>query len=296
MINILCINGGGIRGIIPLIIMKKINEYKKLLENIDIVSGSSIGALIVCCLVISDKNNNYKYTIDEIIDKFKLLMNKIFKFSIYNYFITFNGLINSKYDDKLVNEFLYDIFGDIKVKELLKKIIIPCYDINNNKSIIFNTLEHGDILIRDILRGTIAAPTFFKPHEVIINNISMKLIDGGIVDNNTSRICLMKYYNYLNYDMKIINLGSGYIKPVNINNYGIINWSYNIINILMNAEINEDINECNNILGKKYLYIDILINKKYYNIDNYNNIDYYINETNNQINKDIINKYINWFN
>jgi patatin-like phospholipase/acyl hydrolase len=272
-----------------------LNEYKRLLENIDIVSGSSIGALIACCLIVPDYKNNYKYTIDEIIDKFNFLMNKIFKISIYNYFITLNGLINSKYDDKLVNDFLYDIFGDIKVKYLLKKIIIPCYDINNNKLIIFNTFEHGDILIRDILRGTIAAQTYFKPHEVIINNISMKLIDGGIDDNNTSRICLMKYLNNFN-NIKIINLGSGFIKPININNYGIINWSYNIINTLMNGEMNEDINECKEILGNKYLYIDILIDKKYYSIDDYININYYINQTNEQINIDIINKYINWYN
>ena len=295
MINILCINGGGIRGIIPLTIIKKLNNYRNFLDNIDIVSGSSIGALIACCLILPDNTNNYKYNIDEIIDKFITIIKKIFNMSMYNYIFSLNGLINSKYDDTVLNEFLYEIFGDIQVKQLLKNIIIPCYDINNNKSIIFNSNEHGDILVRDILRGTIAAPTYFKPHDIIINNVSMKLIDGGIVDNNTSRICLMNYYNKMNNTIKIINLGTGYINPIKINRYGLFNWGFNIINILMDAEINEDINECNKILYERYLYIDIKIDKKYYEIDNYKYIDYYINETNKIINIDIINMYKTWY-
>jgi len=293
MINILCINGGGIRGIIPLSIIKKLNNYKKLLDTIDVVSGSSIGALIACCLIIPDNNNNYKYTIDEIIDKFIITMKKIFEFSYYTYISSLNGLINSKYDDKIINQFLYEIFGDIKVKQLLKNIIIPCYDINNNKSIIFNTREHGELLIRDILRGTIAAPTYFKPYEITINNVLMKLIDGGVIDNNTSRICLMKYYND---NIKIINLGTGYTAPIKINKYGLINWGVNLINTFMNAEMKEDINECYDILDNKYLLIDLLIDYKYCNIDNCNYIDYYINETNEYVNDEIIDKYINWYN
>lgn len=293
MINILCINGGGIRGIIPLTIIKILNNHKKLLDTIDVVSGSSIGALIACCLILPDNNNNYKYTIDEIIDKFINIMKEIFKFSYYNYIFSLNGLINSKYDDKIINQFLYEIFGDIKVNQLLKKIIIPCYDINNNKSIIFNTKEHGDLLIRDILRGTIAAPTYFKPYEIIINGICMKLIDGGVIDNNTSRICLMKYFND---NIKIINLGTGFTEPIKINKYGLINWGVNLINTFMNAEMKEDINECYDILNEKYLLIDLLIDYKYYDIDNCNYINYYIDETNKYVNDEIIDKYIKWYN
>lgn len=292
MTNILCINGGGVRGIIPLTIIKILNKYENILNKIDIVSGSSIGGIIACCLVLPDNNNNYKYNIGQIINLFIFMMNKIFNIGWYNYIYSFNGLIKSKYDDKIINELLFDIFGNTRVEQLLKKIIIPCYDMNNNKSIVFTSDNNGNLLVRDILRGTIAAPTYFKPYEIVINNINMKLIDGGIVDNNTSRICLIN--EIYEEKIKIINLGTGYIKPVNFYNYGIINWIPNIISIIMNGEINEDINECKNLLGDKFLLIDTLIDNKYYCMDNPKFINYYIENTVKNINSNYINKYIEW--
>ena len=294
MTNILCINGGGVRGIIPLIIIKKLNKYNNILDKIDIVSGSSIGAIISCCLVLPDKDNNYKYNIDQLINLFIYLMNRIFNVSWFRYIYSLNGLIISKYDDKIINDILYELFNDMKLNQLLKNVIIPSYDLNNNKSIIFNSIDHGEMLIRDILRGTTAAPTYFNPYEFIYNNNKMKLIDGSIIDNNTSRICL--FNNIKDKKLKIINLGTGYINDNINNNYGIIKWLPKIINIIMNGEINEDINECKLLLNDKYLYIDLLINNKYYKLDKPLYIDYYIEQTNKYIDNSIINEYIKWYN
>lgn len=294
MTNILCINGGGVRGIIPLIIIKKLNKYNNILDKIDIVSGSSIGAIISCCLVLPDKDNNYKYNIDQLINLFIYLMNRIFNVSWFRYIYSLNGLIISKYDDKIINDILYELFNDMKLNQLLKNVIIPSYDLNNNKSIIFNSIDHGEMLIRDILRGTTAAPTYFNPYEFIFNKNKMKLIDGSIIDNNTSRICL--FNNIKDKELKIINLGTGYINDNINNNYGIIKWLPKIINIIMNGEINEDINECKLLLNDKYLYIDLLINNKYYKLDKPIYIDYYIEQTNKYIDNSIINEYIKWYN
>lgn len=299
MKNILCINGGGVRGIIPLIIIKELNKYRNVLEKIDIVSGSSIGAIICCCLIIpDDKNNNIpKYNIENIIELFKNLIKKIFNISWYNRINPYYGLIKSKYDDQIINDILNDIFGELKVKDLLKEIIIPSYDIKNNNPIIFTTKKHGDILIRDILRSTTAAPTYFNPYEMKIDNIEMKLIDGGVVDNNTSRISLIhELKEYDKKDINILNLGTGYIKIEEINKYGILYWLPNIINILMNGEIKEDIKECEYLLDKRYLLIDILIDKKYFELDNINNMEYYIKKTEESMTKKIINDYINLYN
>lgn len=43
---------------------------------------------------------------------------------------------------------------------LLKPIIIPCYDLITDKIFIFNTLDHGELLVRDVLRSVIGAPIF----------------------------------------------------------------------------------------------------------------------------------------
>ena len=99
--NILCIDGGGVRGIIPITILKifhSINE--SFLDKIDIISGSSIGAVIACALIIPNETNDKpKYNINELFILFKDKMPKIFYLSWTHWFRTLGGIIGPKYSD-----------------------------------------------------------------------------------------------------------------------------------------------------------------------------------------------------
>ena len=54
---LLSIDGGGVRGIIPVIILKEIEKLvgKPISENIDYFAGTSAGALIVANLALKDE-------------------------------------------------------------------------------------------------------------------------------------------------------------------------------------------------------------------------------------------------
>jgi patatin-like phospholipase/acyl hydrolase len=313
--TILCIDGGGIRGIIPLTILKKLHSKNNdFLNNIDIISGSSIGAVIGCALIIpnSDKTQP-KYSIDEVFNIFKEKIPKIFYVSWAHWFYTFGGLFGPKYSDYYILRELETIFNDIKVKDLLKPIIIPSYDLITDKSYIFNSEDHNELYIKDILRSAVAAPTYFYPNDIKINDEKKILIDSGIVANNTSRLCfnhiidnnynkldLCNDYltNLLKYkdNIKILNIGTGKLKErlVTNNNYGLTGWAPKIVNVIMNAEISEDINECKKILGCNFLKLNCPIDIKHYDIDNISYIDYYINAVNNYIDDKKIDKYLKW--
>src|SRR5262245_35880737 len=68
--NILAIDGGGLRGIIPVRILQKVEEVAKrpIHEIFDLMSGTSTGGLIVSCLTLRDKSNPAKpqYSLEEI--------------------------------------------------------------------------------------------------------------------------------------------------------------------------------------------------------------------------------------
>ena len=69
--RILSIDGGGLRGVVPLTILKKVEAItgKRITENFDLIAGTSTGGLIACAISVKDIQNDTQplYTLDEIL-------------------------------------------------------------------------------------------------------------------------------------------------------------------------------------------------------------------------------------
>ena len=105
----------------------------------------------------------------------------------------------------------------MKVTDLLGLPLIVAYDYNSNSprfySDYFYDQQPGfyDILARDAVGASAAAPTYFDPLEHK-NNFSMEemLIDGGVVANNPSLYAqLMSRYLLDHDDVLMISIGTG---------------------------------------------------------------------------------------
>ena len=70
LINILSIDGGGIRGMIPIKFINYIYNYIDIINNFKYYTGSSVGVLIICFLLHPEQIFNFK-NIEEIIFEFK---------------------------------------------------------------------------------------------------------------------------------------------------------------------------------------------------------------------------------
>ena len=75
--RILSIDGGGIKGIVPAVVLKHLEKYLKQLSNnpdvrivdyFDLFSGASTGAIIIAGLLSPDNQDRPKYTAEEIIE------------------------------------------------------------------------------------------------------------------------------------------------------------------------------------------------------------------------------------
>lgn len=152
----LALGGGGAKGFAHLGALK---VFEKNNIEFDIVSGTSIGALVGALYCAGFKFEEIKKLSDEIPWK-KLLDLSIPK----------EGLIKG---DK-IEEYIRKLLQGKQFSDLEKPLFITATDIKNFREIIFNK---GDLA--KAIRASISIPGVFNP----VTNNEKVLVDGGVIDN-----------------------------------------------------------------------------------------------------------------
>ena len=77
---ILSISGGGIRGIIPAIILSHIEKHvgKPISKCFDLIAGTSTGGIIATLLSVPE-NNKPKYSASQVVELYKQFGTQVFK-------------------------------------------------------------------------------------------------------------------------------------------------------------------------------------------------------------------------
>lgn len=188
--NILSIDGGGYRGIITLTQLIRFEEKLgcKIHEKFQFIAGTSTGGIIAVLLSLG-------YSANEIMDIYLKYGDKIFD----KQFLRF-GLFRSKYSDKGFNELIEKFIGDKKLSDVKSTILIPTYNISKLDKVLFksNKSEEKDFYLKDIVRSTASAPTYFNCTVIDGDNY----IDGGLVVNNPS---LMIFLEVMKINSKEVN-------------------------------------------------------------------------------------------
>ncbi|KAL2906220.1 Patatin-like protein 1 [Bienertia sinuspersici] len=211
LITILSIDGGGIRGIIPGVMLEflesKLQELDgkdaRLADYFDFVAGTSTGGLITAMLTAPNKNNRPLYAAEEIVPFYLKHSPKIFPqpSGLFGSIGTLVKMLRGpKYDGEYLHNLLREQLGEIRLHQMLTNVVIPTFDIKNLQPVLFSTYEvpvakELDALMSDICIGTSAAPTFLPAHyfknEDDKGNIrEFNLIDGGIAANNPTLVAI----------------------------------------------------------------------------------------------------------
>jgi len=200
-ITILSIDGGGIRGILPGVILAYLEEQlqektnnpdARLSDYFDMLAGTSTGGILTCMYITPDANGRPKFTAQNAVDLYLKNGKEIFSIPFGRRILNLFGLFEAKYPVRNIEKILLDYLGDKKLSEVLKPCLITSYEIFQRKTIFFNKLdtiknETRDYRLRDIARSTSAAPTYFKPAEIYSTyGNPLYLVDGGMFANNPS--------------------------------------------------------------------------------------------------------------
>ena len=227
--RILSIDGGGIKGIVPAVVLlhlEKIlqhlsnNPHSRIHDYFDLFSGASTGAIIIAGLLSPDNNNRPKYSSKEILDLYLENGQIIFNSSLFQEIKSVSGIVNVKYDSKGLESVFEKYFGKSELKDLLKPSLIPVYDLSRGKNYFFRQQKalkspRHNFYVKDLLRAATSALTYFPPAQIsTANNKEHRcFIDGGVFANNPA-LSAYAEFRYHNSDLHakdtmMLSLGTG---------------------------------------------------------------------------------------
>jgi len=208
--RILALDGGGIRGALTLGYLEKLErmlearhpfiENFRLCHYFDLIGGTSTGSIIGAALSIG-------MSVSEIKEKYFTLGRKIFgqKYDWWNIF-EIKDMVKANYDAEPLEKQLKTIFKDytlgdsqhihtglcIVAKRADTNSVWPL--INHPKGKFYDT-EIGankNILLRDAVRASAAAPTYFLPITIDVGQgIKGAFVDGGVSMANNPALQLL---------------------------------------------------------------------------------------------------------
>jgi patatin-like phospholipase/acyl hydrolase len=274
-INILSIDGGGIRGIIPATVLvhieKRIREIKgddkRIADYVDMVAGTSTGAILGAMLLVPGENGRPKFTAEEALEFYVKYGEEIFNQSKIRGMLGQIVFGAAKYSEKRLESLLIEKLGDCMMSDLLKPCIITSYNMYNGSAVFFNSREKKadkeTYFLRDVLRSTSAAPTYFNPAFLGFHTgrkaDRMVNLDGGVFANNPAMCAYAEARSTIfplwsddkssgkvfptarNMNMLSLGTGGGYPdlgKTTNAAKWKLLDWARKTPDIMMDGALN----------------------------------------------------------
>lgn len=236
-LRILTIDGGGVRGLIPAIVIAQLEKDLGLsiTKIFDVFVGNSAGGMLALLITKPDANQNKPaFTAAQIVEKVKSMSAQIFggvqKSTLDKTKATLNKAKNllttgAQYNPEILEKYAAETYENTTISQAIRPVFIATFDLNSETTLILSTplakrSKLFDFKMADIARATSAAPFYFPVHPLEFTNnekgtgLKMQLIDGGVGSNNPTLIGMMdvtkEYCTVPAYE--VLSLGTGTAK------------------------------------------------------------------------------------
>lgn len=220
--RILALDGGGIRGMLSLGILARIEELvgRPLHEHFDLIGGTSTGALIATQLALGE-------SVESIRQMYMDLGEDVFKKSFFR-----KGVTRVRFPAYALEAALESKVGRLTLgsDKLNTGLAIVCKRLDTGSPWVLHNNPNGpfygsgpswvansQLLLKDLLRASTAAPTYFSPTTIAVGvqdgraEIGL-FVDGGVSPHNNPALQLI---------MLALLEGHGYSWPTGIDNLSI---------------------------------------------------------------------------
>ena len=270
--RILSIDGGGLRGMVPLMVLEKIEEQtgKRIHELFDMVVGTSTGGIIVCGVLASEDGKTPRLTLSQLMSLYRTKANEIFPYrkGPRKWFQTARNIFRPKYRPDGLDRNLVEYFDGLGLSSMLKPGIVTTYDVKNNEVIMFKSRlaiwnkDMFDAPLRDVCRATSAAPTYLPAYKMSYTGKERVLIDGGVYVNNPAMSAIADAVKCgINLsDIEVLSLGTGthVERRADATKWGFGHWAKPISEVMMAGTSAATSYECDYML-KKHVRVQVRI-------------------------------------
>ena len=248
--RILAIDGGGIRGLIPAIVLAEIERRtgRRTADLFDLIAGTSTGGILACGLTRPGEDGKPTFSAADLIGLYESEGPEIFERRLLRRVTSVDGLLDERYDDSGLNAALLRYLDSARLSQTVTDVFITAYEIERRQAFFFRSSRARsdptyDFTYVDAARATAAAPTYFEPARVrdAAAAADYALIDGGVFALNPA----MTAYADIAADGRaadvelVVSLGTGShtrrIAYENARGWGQIGWARPIIDVVFDG-------------------------------------------------------------
>ncbi len=186
--RVLSIDGGGIRGIIPAMVVAHIEKRmgEPAHKLFDLMVGTSTGGILALGLSRPGSGRQAQFSARRVVKLYEEQGDKIFEYSLWRKLRTVGGILEEAYSHEVLEGILGKYFAGATLGDCEVPTMVTSYDIQNRRTVFLKSwhADHQSLLCRDAARATSAAPTYFEPKPLDTGDAASVLIDGGIFMNS----------------------------------------------------------------------------------------------------------------
>jgi patatin-like phospholipase/acyl hydrolase len=183
--QVLALDGGGILGIFSAALLAGLEKDmgRSVLDHFDLVVGTSTGGIIALALGAG-------LPPADIVDLYVSRKDTIFPRS--QRLNPIRRIFRPKYSPDGLEQILRGAFGDLLLGESIVPLVIPSFDLGENRVYLFKTPHHEElrrdhtVAMWQVAMATTAAPTYFPAYSMPDDHT--RLVDGGVWANNPAPV------------------------------------------------------------------------------------------------------------
>ncbi len=254
MKRVLSIDGGGVRGIIPLTILKHVEEItgRRIADMFDLIVGTSAGGIAALALA-----HPKQYSAKEVLDHYYTLSRRVFRADPWHKVTSLGGATGPRYHYSRLKDNLDKVYLNTLMAECATPTMVTAYNIHKRQTLFLKSWKDGWCGMSEAGLATSAAPTYFRPLKLTRKLVA---IDGGVCVNNPA-MCAYAEARKLwpeEQDVRLLSIGTGQstrrIPYDDAKDWGVVGWMGCLLNIIGDGESDAVNYQLENILGKdKYL-------------------------------------------
>lgn len=252
--QILALDGGGIKGMFSAAVLAHLESDLNInvAEHFDLIVGTSTGGIIALALGAGMKPS-------EVVSFYVEHGPKIFR----NGLASLKRILRPKHDPTPLEEALKGCFGDKRLADSCKRLVIPSYNLGDDDIYLFKTPHHSrfnrdyTVFMWQVAMATAAAPTYFPSFRGVDR---IRLVDGGLWANNPTMIGIIEAIGILDVSAKSIRVCSlGTTDEIkchhkSLDEGGLWQWKEAGIDIVLRGQSKGATAQAQHLLGSENVY------------------------------------------